>query len=137
MDLLKIATQLFMSNSNSSNLDAGAVMNGLKGLLADDSGNIDLSGLISKFGTSGLTSMVSSWLGDGDNESLSTQQVTDAIGQDKLAGFASSLGMDTDSAATGLASMIPQMIDKSSSGGSLLNSDTLGKTLGSLGGLFK
>ncbi len=137
MDLLKTATELFMSNSKSSNLDTGSVMNGLKGLLADKSGNIDLAGLVSKFGTSGLSSLVTSWLGDGDNEKLSTQQITETLGTDKLAGFATSLGMDTDSAANGLASMIPQMIDKSSSGGSLLNNDSLGKTLGSLGGLFK
>ena len=73
MDILKIAADLFISNSNSSNLDSGSVMNGLKGLLADQSGNIDLTGLISKFGSSGLGALTSSWLGNGSNESLSTQ----------------------------------------------------------------
>lgn len=137
MDLLKIATDLFMKSTGSSNLDAGAVMSGLKALLADQSGNIDLAGLVSKFGTSGLGALAASWLGDGNNETLSTQQITDVFGQDKLTGFASSLGMNTDSAANGLASMIPQLIDKSSSGGSLLSGDSLGKALGGLGGLFK
>ena len=140
MDLLKIATELFMSNMKSGNLDANTVMNGLKGLLADQSGNIDLAGLVSKFGTSGLGALASSWLGDGKNESLSSQQLTDVLGKDKVNNFASSLGINTDSAISGLASMIPQMIDKSSSGGSLLSGDTLSKALGGLsglGGLFK
>lgn len=137
MDLLKIATDLFISNSNSNNLDTGTVMNGLKGLLADQSGNINLAGLVSQFGSSGLGALASSWLGDGNNESLSTQQLTDTLGQDKISNFASTLGMDTDSATSGLAAMIPQLMDKSSSGGSLLSADILGKALGGLGGLFK
>ena len=33
--------------------------------------------------------------------------------------------------------MIPQLLDKSSSDGSLLSADNLGKALGGLGGLFK
>lgn len=140
MDLLNIASQLFIKNSNSGQLDSNTVMTALKGLLSNDSGNIDIAGLVSKFSSNGLNSIVSSWLGDGDNESLSVQQVTETLGQDKLANFASEVGVDTDSAANGLAAMIPQLIDKSSNGGSLLSSDTLNTALGSmgkLGGLFK
>ncbi len=135
MDLLNMATKLFMSNTNSSNLDSNTVMAGLKGLLTDQSGNIDLAGLVSKFSSSGLSSIATSWLGDGDNETLSTQQITETLGQDKLSNFASGLGIDTNSAASGLASMIPQLIDKSSGGGSLLSGDTLNTALGNMGGL--
>ena len=137
MDLLKLATELFMSNSSSNGMDSNIVMKGLKGLLADESGNIDLSGLISKFGNIGLTTMVSSWLGDGSNEALSTEQITETLGQDKVSSFATSLGMNSDSAISGLAAMIPQLIDKSSNGGSLLSGDNLGKVMDGLGGLFK
>jgi uncharacterized protein YidB (DUF937 family) len=137
MDLLRIATELFMKSTKSTKLDAGTVMSGLKNLLADQSGNIDLAGLVSQFSSSGLGAMAASWLGDGNNESLSVQQIIDVFGNDKLTGFASSLGMDKDSAANGLASMIPQLLDKSSSGGSLLSGDSLGNALGGLGGLFK
>lgn len=140
MDILKIAADVFMKNSDAGNLDTGTVMSALKGLLADNSGNIDLQSLVSKFGTSGLGALAASWLGDGNNESLSTQQVADVFGQDKLSSFASNLGMNTESATNGLASMIPQVLDKASSGGSLLSGDSLGKALGglsSLGGLFK
>ncbi len=140
MSLLNMATQLFMSNTNSSHLESNTVMSGLKGLLADQSGNIDLAGLVSKFSGSGLSSIATSWLGDGNNETLSTQQITETLGQDKLTNFASGLGIDTDSAASGLASMIPQLIDKSSDDGSLLSGNTLNAVLdnmGGLGGLFK
>ena len=135
MDILKMAAELFMKNTGSTNLDAGAVMNGLKSLLADQSGNIDLAALVSKFSNSGLSTLVTSWLGDGKNESISTDQLAGVLGGDKVSKFASGLGMDTGSATQGLSEMIPQLIDKSSSGGSLLGANTLGKALGSLGGL--
>ncbi len=140
MDILKLAAEMFMKNSSTSGLSTDAVMNGLKGLLADDSGNLDLQGLVGKFGSSGLGALVSSWLGDGSNMSLSADQVTEVLGKDKVEGFASSLGMDSQSASNGLASMLPQLMDQSSTGGSLLSSENLGKALGglsSLGGLFK
>ena len=132
MDLLKLAAQQFMQNTGSSNLDAGSVMNALKGLLGDQSGNIDLSSLVNRFKASGLSALAASWLGDGQNDALSADQLTNVFGKDKLSIFASSLGMSTDSATSGLASMIPQIIDKSSSGGSLINGNILSKAVGGL-----
>jgi uncharacterized protein YidB (DUF937 family) len=44
--------------------------------------------------------------------------------------FASTLGTDTDTAAAGLADVLPQMMDQASSGGNLLDA------AGGLGGLM-
>ncbi|NRA71528.1 MAG: hypothetical protein HRU24_10930, partial [Gammaproteobacteria bacterium] len=41
---------------------------------------------------------------------------------DKIAAFASSLGVDSDTATTGLSNMLPDLIDQGSSGGNLLDS---------------
>ena len=114
MDILKIAAELFLQKTNANNVDSGSVIAGLKGLLGDSSGSIDLAGLVSKFGSSGLASLADSWLGDGKNDDLSAGQISDVLGKDKIAGFASSLGMSSDTAASGLAAMLPQIIDKSS-----------------------
>ena len=50
------------------------------------------------------------------------------FGGDKLANFANQLGLDQDSANNGLSEMLPNLVDKSSSGGNLLES------VGGLGG---
>lgn len=134
MDLLKMGAELFMKNSNmASGLDIGTVTSALKNLLPTNGGNLDLQGIISKMGGGGLASLASSWLGDGGNESISPQQVVSMLGQDKVSSFAQSLGMGESEASSGLASMLPDLIDKSSSGGSLMKS--VGGGL--LGKLFK
>ncbi|MDX2452120.1 YidB family protein, partial [Desulfosarcina sp.] len=72
-----------------------------------------------------------SWLGDGNNESVSTDQITNMFGSDKISEFAGKLGLSEDEAAGGLSEALPQMVDKASSGGSLL--DSMGGLSGALG----
>ncbi|MGV6851179.1 MAG: YidB family protein, partial [bacterium] len=54
------------------------------------------------------------------------------LGEDKVAGFAEQLGVSQEDAAGGLASMIPEMINQSSSGGSMM--DIAGMAASVLGG---
>ena len=44
------------------------------------------------------------------------------LGADKIGEFASKLGLSNEEAAGGLSEALPQMVDKASSGGSLLDS---------------
>jgi uncharacterized protein YidB (DUF937 family) len=53
------------------------------------------------------------------------------LGGDKITEFASKLGVDEDTAADTLAEAVPQMVDKGSSGGSLL--DSVGGIEGAIG----
>ncbi len=123
MSLLQMAAQLFLDKSGgNTGLDVGTVSDALKNLLPGDSNDLDIGALVSQFGSGGLTSMVGSWLGDGDNEAIGGSNIVDALGSDKVASFASELGMDSDKASAGLAGMIPELINKNSSGGSLLDS---------------
>lgn len=135
MDILKLAAQLFMQHSNIKDVSTDGVIKAFQDLLGNQSGGIDLTSLIAKFGQQGLGNIVNSWLGDGANDKLSPTQLTDVLGKDKIAGFASQLGIDTKTASNGLAEALPKLIDKASSGGSLLSGDLLGKALGNLGGL--
>jgi len=70
----------------------------------------------------GLGAIAESWLGDGDNADISTDQVREAIGNDKITEMASQLNTDEGSLLDGLKVALPQIIDKSSSGGSLMDS---------------
>ncbi len=127
MDLMQIGAQLLQSKLG-SNIQTGDIASALSGLLGGD--NFDIGSLISKIqGNSGLASMAASWLGDGANSAMSGSQVMDIFGKDKVSEFASKLNIDEGTASNGLADMLPQLIDKASSGGSLLES-----AMGSMGG---
>lgn len=120
MELLQLGAQL-LSEKLGIDLDADTVASALSGLLGDGSGNLDLAGLASKMASSGeLGSIVNSWLGDGANSAISADSILNLLGEGDVADFASKLGTDTGSAASGLADVLPQMMDQGSSGGSLL-----------------
>ena len=127
MDLMKLGTQLLASKLGSG-ADSGAVSSALGGLLSGSGGESGLGGIIAAMQGKGLGSIAESWLGDGDNAEISSEQVRDVVGSDKIAGMASQLNTDEDSLLNGLKDALPQIIDKSSSGGSLL--DSAGDLLG-------
>jgi len=122
MDIVQMATELF-SQQLGSQTDADSLSNALSGLLGDGQGNIDLAGLAGKMASSGeLGNILNSWLGDGANSAINAESLTNLLGAGNISEFASQVGTDSQSAANGLADVLPQLIDKSSSGGSLLDS---------------
>jgi len=138
-DLLKLGATVFQQSNGSGNtgsgLDIGTIIGALSGLTGNSQeGGLDIGSIISKLTNSNsntggdLMSMAQSWLGDGENKAASTDAITQMLGQDKLAEFASKLGLSEDEAIGGLKDALPQMVDKSSSGGSLLDS------IGGIGG---
>ena len=133
--LLRLGAEVFINSNKSgeagSGLNIGNLVPILSGLLGGGQGGIDLSSLISKFSSAGLGNVVNSWLGDGANESISANQISEMFGSDQISEFASKLGLSQEEAAGGLSDAIPQMVDKASSGGSLL--DSIGGLSGALG----
>ena len=75
-----------------------------------------------KMKAGGLGDQLESFLGDGENQDLSADQVKSAFGEDGLANVANKLGVDTDSAAAQLKDILPGLLDKASSGGNLMES---------------
>ena len=130
MELNDLCAQL-LSEKLGLQVDSEAVGSAMGSLLGDAQGNVDLAGLASKMASSGeLGNIVSSWLGDGANSAISPDSIKELLGEGQISDFASQLGTDTNGAAAGLAEILPQIMDKSSSGGSLLDS------AGGLGGLM-
>lgn len=123
-DILNLASKLFQGkiDKEGDGIDMGDIQNALNELLADDNGNMDISSLLSNMNMGSLMGIASSWLGDGDNESISDSQVNELIKPDKLSSFASQLGISENNALSGLAEALPALVDKSSSGGSLFDS---------------
>lgn len=130
MDLMQLGTQL-LSEKLGLQVDANTISSALSGLLGDGQGNVDFAGLATKIASSGeLGNVLNSWLGDGANQSISAESILSLFGDGNIADFASKVGTDSATAASGLADVLPQVMDKASSGGNLLES------VGGLGGLM-
>ena len=131
MDLMEMATSMLGSKLNSSSGNNNEMLQSvIQNLLSGSGGQgIDLGALVGNLQNSGLGDLASSWLGDGDNQGISASQLESVFGADKIAQAAQQLGADQGDVLQGLQDMLPQLVDKSSSGGSLLDS------VGGLGGL--
>lgn len=122
MDLLKLGTDLLVEQFQGK-VSADNASSALLSLMGDGAGGLDIGAIVAKIASNGqLSSMVSSWLGDGGNETINPNQLLDVFGSEKLSQFSSTLGQNQDNAIAGLSTMLPNLLDKSSSGGKLLES---------------
>lgn len=134
MSMLNMAAEIFLSKlgASGSGLNQQGVMGALQNLLPTSGEDLDLNGLISQFTQSGgLGDLVGSWLGDGGNDAIAPEQLGSVLGQGKIAEFASQLGLQEGEATNALSNTIPDLIDKSSEGGSLVGG-LAGSVLGKL-----
>jgi uncharacterized protein YidB (DUF937 family) len=135
-DIVKMGTEMFQNKlgDQAEGVDSSSVTDALSGLLSNESGDFDLGSIVSNaMSGDGIGSIVSSWLGDGENEAIDAGGLTSLFGEEKISEFASKLGVDTDTAMSGLSDVIPNMIDKSSEGGNMIGS-LLGNVMDSAGG---
>jgi uncharacterized protein YidB (DUF937 family) len=84
-----------------------------------------LPGLINKFENGGLGEIISSWVGTGVNQPISADQIINALGADRIHKIADKLGVADNQVSDGLASVLPQVIDKLTPNGKVPESDVL------------
>jgi uncharacterized protein YidB (DUF937 family) len=138
-DIVSMGTKMFQDKVGEDGVDGNVLQDALSGLLSNEEGGFDLSNIISSLtGGSddgeegaGLGSIVSSWIGGGENESIDGGMLSNLLGSDKIAEFADKLGIDTDTALSGLTDAVPNMVDKATPDG-----DTLLDQVGGLDGLM-
>lgn len=122
MDIMKIATDLLVKQFGGK-VSEGNALQALSGLMGNGEGGLDISGIIGQMNQSGgLASLAKSWLGDGANSAINPAQIMDIFGQEKISRFSETLAVGTEEATSGLSNVLPSLIDKSSSGGNLLES---------------
>ncbi|WP_371929868.1 YidB family protein [Uliginosibacterium sp. 31-16] len=98
--------------------------------LLESQGGLD--GLIAKLQQGGLAEQAASWVGTGHNQAVNGGQLADALGQGTLTQLASQFGISDEQASSGLAQMLPQLIDQLTPNGNTANAgDLLGSVLGS------
>ncbi|MBW4048623.1 MAG: DUF937 domain-containing protein [Proteobacteria bacterium] len=93
-----------------------------------------LSGLVEKFKSGGLGDLVQSWIGTGQNQSISAEQIQQVLGSDTIQKLASKAGVDPSQAASTLSQVLPQLVDKLSPNGQVPEGNLLDEGLGLLKG---
>jgi uncharacterized protein YidB (DUF937 family) len=81
----------------------------LGGLLAQSGG---LQGLANKFSQSGQGNAFQSWVGMGENEAISSNQIQNALGSEQVKALAAKMGIDPAQASGFLAEYLPKIVDK-------------------------
>jgi uncharacterized protein YidB (DUF937 family) len=136
-DLLKMGASLIQGNSDdaTTGLDTDRLANALGKLVGNSEGGLDLGALVGGLSQNGLGEIVGSWLGNGDNATISPDQITDLLGADKISEFASSLGLSLDSAKDALADALPQVVDQATAGEGSMLDDMLAQVGGPKGAM--
>lgn len=98
-----------------------------------------LSGLIQQFQQAGLGDLVNSWVGTGQNQPASADQIRQALGADTIQHFSNETGLQGAQVSDLLSQFLPQMIDKVTPNGQVpsSNNDLQGMLSGLLGSLGK
>jgi uncharacterized protein YidB (DUF937 family) len=74
--------------------------------------NGGLPGIISKFQNGGMGAQAGSWVGTGANTPITGSQLQEVLGTGSIGEIAQQLGLSHGDASSGLAQVLPQIIDK-------------------------
>ncbi|SFG77609.1 Uncharacterized conserved protein YidB, DUF937 family [Duganella sp. CF458] len=86
----------------------GALLGGLLQMIEANGG---LPAILEKMQSGGLADQVASWIGTGENQPVSGDQIANALGQDQVQAIAAQAGLAPEHASTGLAQLLPQIVD--------------------------
>jgi uncharacterized protein YidB (DUF937 family) len=95
-----------------------------------------LSGILGKLQGGGHANQVASWVGPGANEPIGADDLEKTLGPEQVAQIAEQAGVTPNEAKTGLAALIPGIVDHLSPNGSLPGGTGLDGALGQLKGLL-
>jgi uncharacterized protein YidB (DUF937 family) len=81
-----------------------------------------LGGLAQVFEQQGLGNVISSWIGTGQNKSISADQITNVLGSGQLQQLGQKTGIPPALVATALTTLLPMLVDKLTPNGSVQHS---------------
>lgn len=118
MKIIQFIFSLFGSSMKQKIMDAiqGQLLGKASG---GDAGGGMLGGLMKQFQEKGLGNIFNSWVGAGKNEPISPDQLTDAIGPEKMQAMSKKTGLSVDDLAQELAKHLPTAVDKMTPNGKL------------------
>ena len=99
----------------------GGGQTGMGGLGGAGAGGMagGLGGLLSQFENAGLGQIAQSWIGNGQNQSVSPQQLQNVFGQDRVQGMAAQAGMEPGDFLSQLSQHLPNAVNGMTPNGQL------------------
>lgn len=95
-----------------------------------------LPGLIEKFQQGGLGETIASWIGSGQNQPVSADQLQSVLGDDIVGGLSQRSGLDAGAVLSNLSIMLPSLVDQATPGGSMDGAAAGGTLMNSLSGIL-
>lgn len=74
--------------------------------------NGGLNGILEKFKENGLGEAAASWVGKGENISISAEQISSVLGNGAIAEMAAKFGINPDTLSAQIAEHLPTLVDK-------------------------
>jgi uncharacterized protein YidB (DUF937 family) len=111
------------------------LVEGVMGLLTNQETG-GLGGLVQAFNQKGLGDVISSWVGTGNNDAITPEQVQEVLGGDVIKQLSEKSGISVDAAKAQLAELLPGLIDKVTPEGKIPEGDLLDKGMELLKGFF-
>jgi uncharacterized protein YidB (DUF937 family) len=87
-----------------------------------------LQGMLQSLQTNGLGDAVQSWVGTGANQPVDPDQMHNALGPAAISAIAAKLGISPELASSGVAQMLPSVIDKLTPNGQVPDHGSLMET---------
>lgn len=96
--------------------------------------NGGIGGILEKFNQDGLGDLAASWVGQGQNQSLSADQVSSVFGNDMITEMASKFGIDSSMLTGQIAQYLPELVNQATPAGAVddKSDDLLNNMLGML-----
>jgi uncharacterized protein YidB (DUF937 family) len=110
---------LFGGNTSTGGVAGGGGTNILTSLIKVFMSQGGLQEVMSKLGHTDTKAALASWTGTGANQSVTGDQLENALGTDTIAQVAKDAGVSHDEVKAQLSTLLPQVIDKLSPGGQL------------------
>lgn len=101
-------------------------------LLGGGRGGGGLSGMLQQFQQAGLGRQADSWVGTGQNQPVSPDQLAQVFGRERLQGLADQHGIDLNQLLGGLSQQLPSAVDALTPKGAVPAPNDFAQTIGSL-----
>lgn len=120
-NVVKAAKETAPAVDGSQSSLASAVLS----MLSSQSGGI--SGLLQQFNSKGLGNIVTSWISTGQNLPITGAQVQSGLGDEQINAIAAKAGVSSEAAKSGLAQILPLIVDRLTPNGEVPQSDLMSK----------
>lgn len=135
MGLLDTVTSLLGQGSSEQSGQSSALIQAALEYVNSQPGG--LQGLIQQFREKGAGEIISSWIGNGQNQPIAPEHLQQVLGDDAVDRIAQKAGVSSDQVSSLLAQVLPHLVDKATPSGEVPQGGIdMTQVLGALSGLF-